>query len=86
MAEVTEQISCCCREVNAMLNFWCSVCFVFFVCALWGTVERKGIPLTAASVEGVVVLCSPAGPLGSFSFGIILGVISVSYLSRVCFK
>lgn len=50
-----------------MLNFWCSVCFLFSVCALWGTVERKGIPLKAGSVEGVVVLCSPGGPLGSFS-------------------
>lgn len=49
-----------------MVNLWCSVCFVFSVCALWGTVERKGIPLKAASVEGVVVLCSPLGPPGSF--------------------
>lgn len=70
-----------------MVNLWCSVCFVFSVCALWGTVERKGIPLRAASVEGVVVLCSPLGPPGSFLlFGIILGVISVIYLSRVCSK
>lgn len=69
-----------------MLNFWCSACFVFSVCALWGAVERKGIPLEAASVEGVVFLCSPLGPPGSFSFGIILGVISVIYLSRVCSK